>query len=94
MLESPTDLQPLQRIMNMVRATGIQYPVSYIINKKIIRSYHINTLSSNSLLLALPVRIQGGNVLRTVPFPVPPVLAKEAFSLTLIELDLSGLALH
>ena len=79
---------------NIVRVTDIQYPVSYITNREIAWSYHINTLPSNSLLLSLPVRIQGGNVLRIVPLPVPLLLAKEAFSLTLIRLDLSGLALH
>ena len=94
LLKSPTDLQSLQRIANMVRATDIQYPVSYITNRKIAWSYHINTLPSNSLLLSLPVRVQGSNVLRTVPFLVPPLLAKEAFSLTLIGFDLFGLTLH
>ena len=78
----------------MARATSIQYLVSYITNREIAKSYHINILSSNSLLLSLPIWVQGGNVLKTVPLSVPSLLAKEAFNLTLIGLDLSGLALH
>ena len=86
--KSPTDLQTLHRITNMIRASGIQYPGSSIINEKVVRSYHIITL-----LFLRPVRVQGGNVLRTVPLPIPLLLAKEALRLALIGLALLGLTL-
>ena len=93
MLESLTDLQPLQGIANIVRAINIQYPVSYITNRKITRSYRINTLSRNSLLLSLSVWVQRDNALKTVSLPVPLLLAKEALRLALVGLALVGLIL-